>query len=76
MLENINACNTPTVLETNTCVTETSVVLLCGRAVTERRKSEDLLETEQSGAFASHGLFCMNLPHSINYLSLLVRFDL
>lgn len=39
VLENISACNTPTVLETNTRVTETSVVLLCGRAVTERRKS-------------------------------------
>lgn len=33
VLENISAC------KTNTRVTETSVVLLCGRAVTERRKS-------------------------------------
>lgn len=39
VLENISACTTPTVLETNTRVTETSVVLLCGRAVAERRKS-------------------------------------
>lgn len=57
VLENISACTTPTVLETNTRVTETSVVLL------PSLKEGNLLETEQSGAFASHGLFCIPLNY-------------